>query len=149
MCEIFIGADPLSYESRTRSVRLHGVVTSIRLEHLFWDVLDEIARRDGLTVVQLIEKLYDELIAARGEAGNFASFLRVSALRYEALLAHQAIPADVAVPLRGLDARAAVKRLPAHWQAGSDRALRPGPQGLQTPSSSARSCAAEKSSAPV
>ena len=87
MCEIFIGADPLSYESRTRSVRLHGVVTSIRLEHLFWDVLDEIAGRDGLTVVQLIEKLYDELIAARGEAGNFASFLRVSALRYEALLA--------------------------------------------------------------
>jgi predicted DNA-binding ribbon-helix-helix protein len=97
MCEIFIGADPLSYESRTRSVRLHGVVTSIRLEHLFWDVLDEIAGRDGLTVVQLIEKLYDELIAARGEAGNFASFLRVSALRYQALLAHQAIPADVAV----------------------------------------------------
>ncbi|WP_374584247.1 ribbon-helix-helix domain-containing protein [Ideonella dechloratans] len=149
MCEIFIGADPLSYESRTRSVRLHGVVTSIRLEHLFWDVLDEIARRDGLTVVQLIEKLYDELIAARGEAGNFASFLRVSALRYEALLAHQAIPADVAVPLRGLDARAAVQKLPAHWQAAGGRAPRPGPQGPQTPSSSARSCAAEKSSAPV
>lgn len=128
MCEIFIGADPLSYESRTRSVRLHGVVTSIRLEHLFWDVLDEIAGRDGLTVVQLIEKLYDELIAARGEAGNFASFLRVSALRYQALLAHQAIPADVAVPLRGLDARAAVQKLPAHWQGQADRALRPGPK---------------------
>jgi predicted DNA-binding ribbon-helix-helix protein len=149
MCEIFIGADPLSYESRTRSVRLHGVVTSIRLEHLFWDVLDEIAGRDGLTVVQLIEKLYDELIAARGEAGNFASFLRVSALRYQALLAHQAIPADVAVPLRGLDARAAVQKLPAHWQGQAGRALRPGPQGPQAPSSSARSCAAEKSSAPV
>jgi predicted DNA-binding ribbon-helix-helix protein len=149
MCEIFIGADPLSYESRTRSVRLHGVVTSIRLEHLFWDVLDEIAGRDGLTVVQLIEKLYDELIAARGEAGNFASFLRVSALRYQALLAHQAIPADVAVPLRGLDARAAVQKLPAHWQGQAGRPLRPGPQGPQAPSSSARSCAAEKSSAPV
>lgn len=149
MCEIFIGADPLSYENRTRSVRLHGVVTSIRLEHLFWDVLDEIARRDGLTVVQLIEKLYDELIAARGEAGNFASFLRVSALRYEALLAHQAIPADVAVPLRGLDARAAVQKLPVHWQGQAGRALRPSLQGPQAPSSSARSCAAEKSSAPV
>ena len=35
MCEVFIGADPQSYDSRTRSVRLHGVVTSIRLEHLF------------------------------------------------------------------------------------------------------------------
>lgn len=149
MCEIFIGADPLSYESRTRSVRLHGVVTSIRLEHLFWDVLDEIAQRDGLTVVQLIEKLYDELIAARGEAGNFASFLRVSALRYQALLAHQAIPADVAVPLHGLDARAAVQKLPPHWQGHAGRALRPSLQGPQAPSSSARSCAAEKSSAPV
>ena len=113
------------------------------------DVLDEIAGRDGLTVVQLIEKLYDELIAARGEAGNFASFLRVSALRYQALLAHQAIPADVAVPLRGLDARAAVQKLPAHWQGHGGRTLRPGLQGPQAPSSSARSCAAEKSSAPV
>ena len=26
MCKIFISADPSSYESRTRSVRLHGVV---------------------------------------------------------------------------------------------------------------------------
>ena len=34
MCRIFIGADPESYESRTRSVRLHGVVTSVRLENL-------------------------------------------------------------------------------------------------------------------
>jgi len=31
MCEVFISADPQSYDARTRSVRLHGVVTSIRL----------------------------------------------------------------------------------------------------------------------
>ena len=36
MCKIFVSADPQTYESRTRSVRLHGVVTSIRLEHLYW-----------------------------------------------------------------------------------------------------------------
>jgi len=42
MCEIFISANPESYESRTRSVRLHGVVTSIRLENLHWEVLEEI-----------------------------------------------------------------------------------------------------------
>ena len=53
MCEIFISADPASYESRTRSVRLHGVVTSIRLEHLYWEVLEEIARRDGAIEPQL------------------------------------------------------------------------------------------------
>lgn len=116
MCEIFISADPHSYDSRTRSVRLHGVVTSIRLEQLFWDVLTEIAQRDGMSVVQLIEKLYDELIEARGEAGNFASFLRVSALRYEALLAHRGIPTDTRVAIRSIDAQRALQTLPPGWR---------------------------------
>jgi predicted DNA-binding ribbon-helix-helix protein len=115
MCEIFISADPASYASRTRSVRLHGVVTSIRLENLFWQVLDEIARRDGLGVVQLIEKLYDELIEARGEAGNFASFLRVSALRYEALLAQRRIPDDITLAISSLDAARVLQALPEGW----------------------------------
>ena len=117
MCEIFISADPASYESRTRSVRLHGVVTSIRLEQLYWDVLEEIARRDGMSVVHLIEKLYDELVAARGGVGNFTSFLRVSALRYEALVAQGRIPADVGVPIRSLDAKAVLHELPKGWSA--------------------------------
>jgi len=115
MCEIFISADPASYESRTRSVRLHGVATSIRLENLYWEVLEEIARRDAMTVVQLIEKLYDELVAARGGVGNFTSFLRVSALRYEALVAGGRIPADRHVPIRSLDARAVLHELPPGW----------------------------------
>lgn len=115
MCEVFISADPQSYDSRTRSVRLHGVVTSIRLENLFWQVLEEIAQRDGMSVVQLIEKLYDELVVARGEVGNFASFLRVSALRYEAMLAQGSIPADTAVAIRSLDAHAALRGLPPSW----------------------------------
>ncbi len=115
MCEVFISADPHSYDSRTRSVRLHGVVTSIRLENLFWLVLEEIARRDGMGVVQLIEKLYDELVAARGEVGNFASFLRVSALRYEAMLAQGRIPIDTQVAIRTLDAQAVLHALPQGW----------------------------------
>jgi predicted DNA-binding ribbon-helix-helix protein len=119
MCQIFISADPESYASRTRSVRLHGVVTSIRLENLYWDVLEEIGQRDGMGVVQLIEKLYDELVAARGEVGNFSSFLRVSALRYMALQAHQRIPLDVNVPIRSLDARQVLDPLPgAAWAVG-------------------------------
>ena len=115
MCEVFISADPESYASRTRSVRLHGVVTSIRLENLYWDVLTEIGERDGMTVVQLIEKLYDELVVARGEVGNFSSFLRVSALRYMALQAHDRIPMDNSVPIRTLDPRAVLHALPSHW----------------------------------
>lgn len=115
MCEVFISADPDSYASRTRSVRLHGVVTSIRLENLYWDVLTEIAQRDGMGVVQLIEKLYDELAQARAEVGNFASFLRVSALRYMALQAHRRIPMDHTVSIRSLDARAVLHDLPSFW----------------------------------
>lgn len=115
MCEVFVSANPESYESRTRSVRLHGVITSVRLENLHWEVLEEIAARDGLSVVQLIEKLHDELVQARGAVGNFASFLRVSALRYMALLAHQRIPADLGVPIASLDARAVLSDLPASW----------------------------------
>jgi len=104
MCKIFISADPSSYESRTRSVRLHGVVTSLRLENLHWAVLEEIAGRDGMTVAQLIERLYDELVADRGAVGNFSSFLRVCALRYENLIAQGLIPRDATIPIRSLDA---------------------------------------------
>jgi predicted DNA-binding ribbon-helix-helix protein len=117
MCEIFISADPASYESRTRSVRLHGVVTSIRLEQLYWDVLEEIARRDHMSVVHLIERLYDELVQARGAVGNFTSFLRVSALRYEALVARGRIPQDLHVPIRSLDAKEVLRELPKGWTA--------------------------------
>lgn len=117
MCKIFISADPASYESRTRSVRLHGVVTSLRLENLHWAVLEEIAGRDGMTVAQLIEKLYDELVADRGAVGNFSSFLRVCALRYENLIAQGLIPRDAAIPIRSLDADRVLHGLPRVPQA--------------------------------
>lgn len=129
MCQVFISADPQSYESRTRSVRLHGVVTSIRLENLHWEVLEEIGARDGMSVTQLIEKLYDELVQARGAVGNFASFLRVSALRYMALQAQQRIPADLSVPIRSLDAGAVLRDLPASW-ARPIRAVTLGPSDV-------------------
>lgn len=82
MCELYVRADPILYESRTRSLRIHGVVTTIRLENLFWDVLSQIAAEDGMTTNQLITKLWDEILEWRGEVPNMASFLRVSCLRY-------------------------------------------------------------------
>ena len=78
MCQVFISADPHLYEYRVRSVRLHGVATSIRLENLFWNVLADIASRDGMRVPQLCTKLYDELVQEHGKVDNFASFLRVT-----------------------------------------------------------------------
>jgi predicted DNA-binding ribbon-helix-helix protein len=82
MCEIYSKADPILYESRTRSIRMRGVLTTIRLENLFWDVLTEMAEREGMTTNQLVAKLHDEVVAWRGESVNFASFLRVCCLRY-------------------------------------------------------------------
>jgi predicted DNA-binding ribbon-helix-helix protein len=104
MCKIFISADPELYRCRSRSLRLSGVATSIRLENLFWQVLEEIGERDGLSVAQLITRLYDELAEAGGDCANFSSFLRVSCGRYLALQVAGRIPADTAVPIRSLDA---------------------------------------------
>ena len=106
MCKVFVCADPALYDTNTRSLRLHGVVTSIRLENHFWHVLGEIGQRDGLSVNRLITKLYDEIIEARGEVPNFTSFLRVCCLRYLSLQISGAIPGDVSVPIWSLDADA-------------------------------------------
>ncbi|MFC5519758.1 ribbon-helix-helix domain-containing protein [Polaromonas jejuensis] len=105
MCEVFISADPALYASRIRSVRLHGVATSIRLENLFWDVLGDIARRDGMSVPQLCTRLHDELLAERERIDNFASFLRVCCGRYLALQLSGGIPPDASIPIRSLNAK--------------------------------------------
>ncbi len=104
MCRLFIEGDPALWERHTRSLRLHGLATSLRLETFFWNILAEIARRDGLTLSQLVAKLYDELVEARGETGNFASFLRVCCGRYLALQVHGEVPADPSIPIRSLNA---------------------------------------------
>ncbi len=102
MCQVFINADPHLYQRRARSVRLHGQATSIRLENLFWSVLDDIARRDGMSVPQLCTKLYDELVAARGSVDNFASFLRVCCGRYLALQLSGGIAQDSSMSIASL-----------------------------------------------
>lgn len=102
MCQVFLSADPQLWAHRARSIRLHGVATSLRLENLFWQVLQEIAARDGYSVPQLCTKLYDELLAARGSVDNFSSFLRVCCTRYLALQLSGEIPQDMRIPIRSL-----------------------------------------------
>ena len=85
MCEIYVTADPIKYQSRSHSVRIHGVVTTVRLENEFWTLLGEMAHLEGVTTNQLIGTLYDEVTKFRGEFENFSSFLRVSCARYLAL----------------------------------------------------------------
>lgn len=129
MCQVFISADPHLYESRVRSVRLHGLATSIRLENLFWNVLDEIARRDRLSVPGLCTKLYDELIEARGEVDNFASFLRVCCGRYLALQLSGGIPQDTSIPIASLNAQRVLAS--EHWPMTPQAGFRVTEQGEQ------------------
>ena len=93
MCDFFISADPILYESRSRTVRIHGVVTSIRLENLMWDTLAEIASEEDKSTNCLIATLHDEILDRRGEVANFSSFLRVTCLRY--LVRKSATPGTV------------------------------------------------------
>ncbi len=87
MCKVYAAADPILYESRTRSVRIHGVLTTIKVENLFWQVLTEMATQQQTTTNGLIVKLHDEVTEYRESVGNFASFLRVCCLRYMSLQA--------------------------------------------------------------
>lgn len=82
MCHLYAKTDPILYESRSRTLRIHGVVTSIRLENMVWDVLTELAAQEGMTTSHLIATLHDEMLDHLGEVSNFASFLRITSLRY-------------------------------------------------------------------
>ena len=92
MCRLFIGADPKLWESVTKSFRMDGMVTSVRLEHMFWNVLEEIAAREDVNVPQLLHRLYNESIDEGHDLGNFTSFLRVCCLRFVNLQLHNLVP---------------------------------------------------------
>jgi predicted DNA-binding ribbon-helix-helix protein len=94
MCRIFAGQDPASYESITKSIRLGGHATSIRLEARFWDILSEIAAGQNIPLPRFLTTLYDEALEIHGHVANFASLLRVSCLVY---LSHAEHPAENAM----------------------------------------------------
>ena len=112
MCEYFVKADPIQYEQRSRTVRIRHVLTSIRLENMVWDILAEMAEEQGCTTNALIATFHDEILAHRGEVPNFASFLRVTSMRYLRrclMSAEQKLPqspgevASQALPPRSID----------------------------------------------
>ena len=105
MCQLFVHAESTLWSSRTKSLRIQGVVTSIRLEVFFWDVLEELSFRDHMTVNQAITKLYLESLDADHDIGNFTSFLRVCCSRYLSLIADGAISREVELPLSDVDAK--------------------------------------------
>jgi len=102
MCQLFIDADPALWASHTRSFRMDGMVTSVRLEELFWRALETIGERDDLTVPQLLLRLYNESLDAGHDIGNFTSFLRVCCLRFLDLQLRGLIPIEPGVRLSDL-----------------------------------------------
>jgi len=86
MCNLFVNADRDLWKSKTKSLRISGFVTSIRMENVFWAALEEIAFRDNMTVNELISTLWVESLDAGHDEGNFTSFLRVCAIRYYSLM---------------------------------------------------------------
>lgn len=82
MCDIYASTDPSLYQSVARSVRIGGVVTSIKVERRFWQILEDIAAESGLSLAQFLTQLHDEVIERQGEIGNFASLLRVVCATY-------------------------------------------------------------------
>jgi predicted DNA-binding ribbon-helix-helix protein len=82
MCHIFAGQDPDSYSYQTRSLRLNGQSTSIRLEETFWSLLEEIAASQDMTVPKFVSTLHDEVLEIHGEVRNFTSLLRCACTVY-------------------------------------------------------------------
>jgi predicted DNA-binding ribbon-helix-helix protein len=83
MCTLYANQDPKFYAPVTRSVRIGGVATSLRLEAGFWLMLDELSASQGYpSTSRFINTLYDEVLEIHGEVANFASLLRVSCLLY-------------------------------------------------------------------
>jgi predicted DNA-binding ribbon-helix-helix protein len=105
MCQLFIKADSSLWSSKTKSLRIQGVVTSIRLEVFFWDVLEELSFRDQMTVNQMITKLYLESLDADHDIGNFTSFLRVCCSRYLSLIADGDLSREAKLSLEKVDAK--------------------------------------------
>lgn len=82
MCHVFAGQDPSRYQQISRSVRIGGHSTSIRLEAAFWALLDDIAAMQGMTTPRFLSVLHDEALELNGEMSNFASMLRTTCLLY-------------------------------------------------------------------
>ena len=82
MCSLFAHQPQRDYESQTRSIRIGRHSTSIRLELSFWDTLEEIAAKEGMSLAKFLNVLYDEVLEHHGEVNNFASLLRCSCVIY-------------------------------------------------------------------
>ncbi|TFH91169.1 ribbon-helix-helix domain-containing protein [Vibrio ouci] len=82
MCEIFSHQPQENYQTIARSIRIDGHATSIKLEASFWQILEEIAAQQQMTLPRFISSIYKEALLHNGEISNFTSLLRCACLLY-------------------------------------------------------------------
>lgn len=84
MCKLLTSRNAQEFRPVSRSIRLGGHSTSLRLEASFWRVLDNLAKDEGVSTPKLIESLHaeaSELLYASDDASiNLASVLRTACL---------------------------------------------------------------------
>ncbi len=98
MCSLFAHQPQADYEGQTRSLRIGGHGTSIRLEAAFWAVLEEMAANEGATLGKFVTALYGEVLAHHGEVRNFSSLLRCACLVHLARAAGRDVGGGLARP---------------------------------------------------
>ena len=66
----------------SRSMRIDGYSTSVRLEGIYWQILDRIAHDEGMTTANLVGEIYHTSFSGSNHTKNFASLLRVLCTRH-------------------------------------------------------------------
>lgn len=82
MCRLLSSQPAQTFAYQTRSVRLGGHATSIKLEAAFWNILEEIADEMKSPLGRFLTELHDEVLFLSGDAHNFTSLLRCACLTY-------------------------------------------------------------------
>lgn len=83
MCRVLTEQSPQRFRKVSRSVRISGHSTSVRLEAAFWHALENIARMEGLSTSKLISELYCEALELHDGMSNLTSMLRTVCLLYQ------------------------------------------------------------------
>lgn len=62
---------------RQRSIRVNGLATCMRLEEIYWSIIEELARSESLTVGKLISRWAMEMDLTQEAVWNFTAYIRV------------------------------------------------------------------------
>lgn len=74
-----------------RSVRLNKVSTSLQLEAVYWDLLENLAENSGARLSALLGIWHDEYLENSLKKVSFASFVRVKCLQSRILTINEAV----------------------------------------------------------